>query len=98
MRWVFSCALFFGACSSDRPGGAVDMAPAPDLALPACNDPMPPAGGVCPAQVHGQVVDDKGAPVAALTVSVCADQCFFGTTQSDGSFTVVPDQHIVLAN
>jgi hypothetical protein len=98
MRWVFSCALFFGACSSDQQPAPLDLAPAADLALPACNDPNPPAGGVCPAQVHGQVVDESGAAVAALTVSVCADQCFFGTTQPDGKFTVVPDQHIVLGN
>jgi hypothetical protein len=89
MRWGLACALFFGC--ADRAGTA-----APDLAL--CNDSDPPDGGVCPAQVQGQVVGENGAPVAALTVSVCADQCFFGTTLADGSFTVIPEQHIVLAN
>lgn len=95
MRWWFACALTLGCQDRSAPAHA-DLGP--DLALPACNDPDPPEGGVCPAQVHGQVVGDDGAPVTALTVSVCADQCFFGTTLGDGSFTVVPDQHIVLGN
>jgi hypothetical protein len=91
MRWWLACALIFGC--EDRSGPA-DLPP--DLAL--CNDSDPPDGGVCPAQVHGRVVGENGAPLAALTVSVCADQCFFGSTLSDGSFTVIADQHIVLAN
>jgi hypothetical protein len=95
MRWWLACALMSACQDHSAPA---DLAPAPDLALPACNDPNPPDGGVCPAQVRGQVTDDRGRAVAALTVSVCADQCFFGTTGSDGKFTVVPDQHIVLAN
>jgi hypothetical protein len=90
MRWLITCALFFG-CAGDQPA----VYSGPDMALPNCDD----AGtGVCPVDVHGQVVDENSQPVAALTVSVCADQCFFGMTGSDGKFRVVPDQHIVLDN
>jgi hypothetical protein len=91
MRWVL--ALMVG-CAADK-SAALDLAPSLDLALPACNDTN---AGVCPVQVHGQVVDESGVPIPGLTMSVCADQCFFGTTGADGRFTVVPDQHIVLAN
>jgi hypothetical protein len=90
MRWSLACALFFG-CAADQPA----VYNGPDMALPKCDDTN---AGVCPAQVHGQVVDENSQPVTALTVSVCADQCFFGMTGGDGKFTVVPDQHILLDN
>jgi hypothetical protein len=89
MRWWLVCALFFGC--DDLPA-----APAgPDMAQPKCDDTN---AGVCPARVTGQVANDNGMAVDALTTSLCADQCFFGMTGSDGKFTIVADQHIVLAN
>jgi hypothetical protein len=87
------CALL-AACGSSS-DVAADLGP--DLA-PACNDPNPPDGGVCPVHVSGRVVDEGGAAVGALTVSVCAGECFFGTTLSDGSFSVVPDSNIVVGD
>ncbi len=70
----------------------------PYLAPTPCVDPDPPDGSVCGVPVSGAVVDENGGAVAALTVSVCAGQCFYGTTESDGQFTVVPDLHIRLSD
>jgi hypothetical protein len=52
---------------------------------------------VCPVAVSGHVVDESGAPLGSLVVSVCAGLCFFGSTDAAGAFTVTPDAHIVVA-
>jgi hypothetical protein len=92
------CALAAACHGEPKASPALDLSVAVDLAPLACTDPHPPDGGVCGVPVSGQVVDDSGAPLGALTVSVCADQCFFGTTAGDGRFSVAPDLSIVLAN
>jgi hypothetical protein len=48
--------------------------------------------------VSGRVVDERGVALAKRTLSVCAGGCWFGTSGGDGRFTIVPDQHIVLAD
>ena len=64
----------------------------------SCNDPadQQPDGGVCVGSVSGKLVDDKGAPIDSLVVSVCAGTCFYGKTIVDGSFTVGVASHIVV--
>ena len=74
---------------------AVDAATSNDGPA-TCSDPDPPAGSVCPVEVRGRVVDEAGAPIDSLVVSVCAGLCFFGSTDAAGSFSVTPDAHIVV--
>lgn len=85
MRGFLCLCLVAGAC-----GAGTDAAP-------ACDTTGAVAGALCPRAVRGRVVDEVGAPLAALTVSVCADQCYYGTTLDDGAFAVTPAQAIVLA-
>ena len=40
------------------------------------------------ASVAGRVVDESGAPIAALLVSVCGAQCYNGKTDANGYYTV----------
>ena len=62
----------------------------------ACSDPDPAPGSVCPVEVRGHVVDEAGAPIDSLVVSVCAGLCFFGSTDAQGAFAVTPDAHILV--
>jgi hypothetical protein len=66
----------------------------PDAAAPldfglGCGDMGGPDGAVCLASVSGQLVDESGAPIAGMLLSVCAGDCFFGKSGSDGRFTVM---------
>ncbi len=98
LRFLAAAAVgFLAACGGSDAKSHADLA-MPDLAPTPCVDPDPPDGSVCGVPVSGAVVDENGGAVAALTVSVCAGQCFYGTTESDGQFTVVPDLHIRLSD
>jgi hypothetical protein len=84
MRWLLCLTICVGACDGKE--------------TIACDSTGAAAGAVCPRRVSGKVVDETGAPLAAATVSVCADQCYFGTTSASGDFAVVPPYAIVLAS
>jgi hypothetical protein len=86
--------VLWAACDGST-DGAADLAT--DLTTAPCSDPDPPAGSVCPITVRGSVVDDNAAVVPNLLVSVCAGLCFFGNTDSSGTFAVTPDAHVVPA-
>jgi hypothetical protein len=81
-------------------GCASESSPRPsDMAMgPACVDPpdQQPDGGVCVSTVSGKLVDDKGAPLPDIVVSVCAAACYYGKSAADGSFKVTITSHLVL--
>jgi hypothetical protein len=64
---------------------------------PCAEDPSTiPEGAICLLQVDGRVVDEAGAGIDGLLVSVCGPQaCNPGETQGDGSFTVDVGFHLV---
>ena len=77
----------------NTPGASIlDAAsPPPDLAAPmdkARTCAGAGDGGTCVTTVSGSLVDEKGAPLADMVVSYCAEICFFGKTVADGSFVV----------
>lgn len=62
-----------------------------------CDTTRQASGTVCLEQVLGTVVDENGAPMPDLPVTVCGPICFQGTTDRVGSF-VVEVQEYVLAS
>jgi hypothetical protein len=89
-----------GAAGSDD-AAVADLSMSVDAAVdltPACPPPSTDAG-VCLDTVNGKMVDDTGAGVPNLVVSVCAVACYFGQTTADGTFSnpvydlVVPDYY-----
>ncbi len=51
-------------------------------------------GGVCLIGVSGRLVDESGAALAGIPVSVCGAACFYGRSGVDGSFTVKVKSHL----
>ncbi len=98
-----------GAGSGGAPDGAQaagDMAVASldDLATeaedltpagPCGGDKHPPDGGVCLLSVTGRVVDEKGAGLPDVQVTVCGPICYYGIVGADGSFAVKLGLHVV---
>jgi len=80
-----------GCADSPTPadGGAPDLQPA------GCVGEMPD-GGVCVTAVSGALVDEAGAPVNDLLVTVCGDGCFYGHSGPDGRFTTEVKQSILV--
>ena len=75
-----------------------------DLALPAdlgdgCNDLLDDGvdGGVCLLEVSGRLVDEAGAALDGIPVSVCGAACFYGRSTADGTFTVKVKSHLTYA-
>jgi hypothetical protein len=51
-------------------------------------------GGQCLMSVSGALVDEAGAPVPDVLVTVCADACFYGHSIGDGTFTTEVKQSL----
>jgi len=78
--FLFASFLLIGsACSSAAPSDDDDSA----RAHADDDDDSTPAGT---ATVSGRVVNEQGAPVENLSVSLCGEVCLIETTAADGSF------------
>jgi hypothetical protein len=92
--------LCLAAGCAGPPAAGPDLAfsPGPDMA--DCRDAggERARGGSCVRTVRGRALDDRGAPVPDMTVTVCAGLCFFGKTGADGRFTVAVDSYIQVGN
>lgn len=88
--------LLLGALVGCGASPASPDAAVPDLGASGCGDMGGPAGSVCLASVSGQVVDESGAPIGGMLLSVCAGDCFFGTSGSDGRFTVGVNKRLLV--
>jgi len=93
---VVGCAANGDAAPADA--GITDGA-AGDATPTTCTDPpnQQPDGGVCLLSVSGKLVDEAGAPLANVPVSVCGSACFYGRAAADGAFTVAIRQHLQLS-
>lgn len=85
-----------GGGSGGTAGAATD-AGADALGQGGCNDDprFRPPGGVCLEHVSGTVVDGTGAPVSALSVSVCGAVCYYGESDATGAFNVEVLAHVI---
>ncbi|HMR80607.1 MAG TPA: hypothetical protein PKD61_36105, partial [Polyangiaceae bacterium] len=90
---VTLCLLALGcsseSASADGSGGASTGggAGAGGADAGACSgDPSPQAR--CIQSVSGRVVDEKGAGIPKLLMSVCGSICYYGETEADGAFKV----------
>jgi hypothetical protein len=79
-----------GATLADGPGSG-------DAVLAECKDELGQRvlGGVCLRSVSGQLVDDAGAGLPAVTMTVCAEACFYGKTDDRGAFSVAVGQYLL---
>jgi hypothetical protein len=95
--------LLPAGCTSSGEAGPADAAltdgAVGDATPTTCNDPLAeqPDGGVCLLSVSGKLVDESGAPLSDVPVSVCGSACFYGRAASDGTFTVPIRQHLKLS-
>src|SRR5262245_15356266 len=80
--------LLFGALVGCGATSASRDAAAPDAGAEGCGDMGGPDGAVCLTTVSGQLVDETGAPIPGMLLSVCAGDCFFGKSGNDGRFAV----------
>lgn len=64
----------------------------------SCEDPLDqrPVGGTCVATVNGTVIDEAGAPLRDILMSVCARACYYGKTDAAGVFSVKVYSHLVV--
>jgi hypothetical protein len=64
----------------------------------SCEDPLDqrPLGGTCVATVNGKVIDEAGAPLRDILMSVCARACYYGKTDAAGVFSVKVYSHLVV--
>lgn len=64
----------------------------------ACEDPLEqrPAGGTCVATVNGTLIDEMGAPLRDILMSVCARACYYGKTDAAGVFSIKVYSHLVV--
>jgi hypothetical protein len=78
-------------------GGSADAATGGTAGQGGCiDDPrFRPPGGVCLEHVSGTVVDGTGAPVPALSVSVCGAVCYYGESDATGAFDVEVRAHVI---
>jgi hypothetical protein len=83
-----------GAAGGDRAGqagqsgeaGASGAAPGTCAEAPGEVDPQAPRS--CVREVRGRVLEESGAAVGGLTITVCGAVCFGATSAADGSFVV----------
>jgi len=67
-------------------GGSAGKAP--------CSEDHGP-NATCVMQVEGRTVDASGAPLAAISTSVCGSICWYGESDASGAFSVVIGENIV---
>jgi hypothetical protein len=73
-------------CRDESPLTDASVADMSDDCIDRGSDPSD--GGTCLRSVTGQLVDDKGAVLNGIPVSVCGIACFFGRSGADGTFAV----------
>jgi hypothetical protein len=104
LRWLALGLALAGCGSESSPaspsGGAAGQAGAGGQAggagsggsagqAPCSEDPSTlPAGATCVLDVKGRLVNATGAPIAALSTSVCGSVCFYGESDATGAFSV----------
>lgn len=95
LRYSFLASVLCVGCGPG-PAAPMDMAMQDMTSMVGCNDPVAlrPDGGVCVRTVSGQVVDEAGAPLGDLVVSVCSGTCYLGKSAADGTFSVEVASHI----
>lgn len=97
-RWMMALALTLLGCGDSgarSDGGDAALADLGATDLYGCQDPDGPDGGSCLTSVSGQIVDEAGAPLDGILVSVCGDACFFGRTAQDGRFVTFIKERLI---
>lgn len=74
-------------------GGSAGAATGGSAGQPACAEDHGP-DAVCVLRVEGRTVDQAGAPLGAITVSVCGPICWYGESSSTGTFSVAIGERI----